>query len=83
MWVAGYFLNTFARNLDFGNLPAVLVEKYQMAGNELKNLAQAQVVWESIPVQVRVGGPEALWKFHQGKNWSHINRQIKGNYIPK
>lgn len=78
MWVAGYFLNTFARNLDFGNLPAVLVGKYQMAGNELKNLAQAQAVWESIPVQVRVGGPEALWKFHQGKNWSHIIAKSKG-----
>ncbi len=78
MWVAGYFLNTFTRNLDFGNLPAVLMEKYQMAGNELKNLAQAQAVWESIPAQVRVGGPDALWKFHQGKNWSHIIAKSKG-----
>ena len=46
--------------------------KYQWAGNEIKSLSQAQAVWESIPVQVRAGGPEALWKLHQGKQWSHI-----------
>ena len=78
MWVAGYFLNTFTRNLYFGNLPEILIKKYRMAGTELKNLAQAQAVWESIPIQVRVGGPEALWKFHQGKNWSHIIAKSKG-----
>ena len=71
-WVAGHFLTTFTHNLNFNNLPAILIEKYQLAGNEVKSLSQAQAVWESIPVQVRAGGPEALWKLHQGKQWSHI-----------
>ena len=72
LWVAGHFLTTFTRNLNFNNLPAILIGKYQMAGNEVKTLSQAQAVWESIPIQVRAGGPEALWKLHQGKQWSHI-----------
>ena len=72
LWVAGQFLNAFRRNLDFSNLPAILKVKYQLAGNEHKSLSQAQAVWKSIPAQVRAGGPEALWKFHQGKEWSHI-----------
>ena len=72
MWVASYFLNAFARNLTFNNLPAVLIEKYQRAGGEEKDLLQAKGVWETIPAQIRAGGPEALSKFHEGKNWSHI-----------
>ena len=72
LWVAGQFLYAFRRNLDFSNLPAILKVKYQWAGNEQKTLSQAQAVWKSIPAQVRAGGPESLWKFHQGKEWSHI-----------
>ena len=72
MSVASYFLNTFARNLTYNNLPAVLIGKYQRAGNEERNLLQAKEVWETIPAQIRAGGPEALWKFHQDKSWSHI-----------
>ncbi|MCY4081070.1 MAG: hypothetical protein OXF54_12570 [Caldilineaceae bacterium] len=77
-WVARQFLYTFAQNLTFNNLPEVLKVKYQMAGNEEKNLLQAQKVWETIPAQIRAGGPESLWKFHQGKNWSHIIPKSKG-----
>ena len=58
-WVAGHFLTTFTHNLNFNNLPAILIEKYQLAGNEVKSLSQAQAVWESIPVQVRAGGPRS------------------------
>ncbi len=78
IWVAGHFLNVFAGNLTFNNLPAILKVKYQLAGNEYKNLLQAQQVWETIPAQIRAGGPEALWKFHQGKDWSHIIPKSKG-----
>ena len=78
MWVASYFLNAFARNLTFKNLPAVLIEKYQRAGGEEKDLLQAREVWETIPAQIRAGGPEALSKFHEGKNWSHIVPKSKG-----
>ncbi len=76
--VAGQFLTTFRRNLKFNNLPAILKVKYQLAGNDYKSLPQAQAVWESIPTQVRAGGPEALWKFHKGKDWSHIIAKSKG-----
>ena len=72
LWVVGHFLNTFARNLNFSNLPRELISKYRRAGSEHKNLAQARGVWESIPAQVRAGGPDALSKFHHGKSWSHI-----------
>jgi len=72
LWVAGHFLNTFARNLNFSNLPRELISKYRWAGREHKNLAHARGVWESIPTQVRAGGPDALSKFHNGKSWSHI-----------
>ena len=72
MWVASYFLNAFAHNLAFINLPVELIEKYQRAGGEEKDLLRAKGVWETIPAQIRAGGPEALSKFHEGKNWSHI-----------
>ena len=72
LWVVGHFLNTFARNLNFSNLPRELISKYRRAGSEHKSLAQARGVWESIPAQVRAGGPDALSKFHHGKSWSHI-----------
>ena len=72
LWVAGHFLNRFARNLNFSNLPRELISKYRWAGREHKNLAHARGVWESIPTQVRAGGPAALSKFHHGKSWSHI-----------
>ena len=77
-WVARQFLYAFAQNLTFNNLPEVLKVKYQMAGSEEKNLLQAQQVWETIPAQIRAGGPKALWKFHQGKDWSHVFPKSKG-----
>ena len=72
LWVAGRFLNTFSHNLDFNNLPAILKLKYQFAGAEFKGLPAAEAIWKTIPAPIRAGGPEALWKFHVGKDWSHI-----------
>ena len=72
LWVAGQFLNSFSQNLNFSNLPEGWIRKYRWAGSERKNLSQAQAVWQSIPAQVRAGGPETLRKFHQEKSWSHI-----------
>ena len=72
LWVAGKYLNTFASNLDFNNLPAILKEKYQFAGGEFKGLPAAEAIWKTIPLQIRAGKPEDLWKFHVGKDWSHI-----------
>ena len=72
LWAAGKFLNFFARNLVFEKLPPELKLKYRLAGGEWKSLPAAKAIWETIPAPVRAGGPEALWKFHKGKDWSHI-----------
>ena len=72
LWVAGNFLNFFARNLDFDKLPQQFKLKYQYAGGEYKSMPLAKAIWETIPAPIRAGGPEALSKFHKGKDWSHI-----------
>ena len=72
LWVAGRFLNSFRNNLVFENLPPKLITKYQYAGAEFKSLPAARGLWESVPAPVRAAGPEAVWKFHKGKDWSHI-----------
>ncbi len=72
LWVAGWFLNSFRNNLSFENLPAGLKAKYHYAGAEYKSLPAARGLWESVPAPVRAAGQEAVWKFHQGKDWSHI-----------
>ena len=72
LWVSGRFLNSFRNNLVFENLPPRLIAKYQFAGAEYKSLPAARGLWESVPAPVRVAGEEAVWKFHKGKDWSHI-----------
>lgn len=72
LWVSGNFLNTFRNNLIFENLPTNLRAKYHYAGAEYKSLPAARGLWESVPAPVRAAGPEAVWKFHRGKDWSHI-----------
>ena len=72
LWVAGQFLNAFASNLVFDNLPQELKQKYRLAGAESKSLPVAREIWQTIPAPIRARGPEALWKFHKGKDWSHI-----------
>ena len=72
LWVAGEFLNSFARNLIFEDLPQELKQKYRLAGAEYKSLPAARAIWKTIPASIRAEGPEALWKFHKDKDWSHI-----------
>ena len=72
LWISGNFLNTFRNNLNFENLPTNLKAKYHYAGAEYKSLPAARGLWESVPAPVRAAGPEAVWKFHRGKDWSHI-----------
>ena len=35
-------------------------------------MEEAQRVWETIPEQVRMGGPESTADYLAGKDWSHI-----------
>ncbi|MCY4436614.1 MAG: hypothetical protein OXE05_04695 [Chloroflexi bacterium] len=73
-WVAGTFANSWLSNLDFNSLPTNLSEYYQRAGTrgELRDLAGAEAVWETIPDAIRMAGPEALQEFRSGRDWSHI-----------
>ena len=72
LWVSGRFLNSFRNNLLFEKLPTSLKVKYHYAGAEYKSFPAARGLWESVPAPVRAAGPEAVWKFHKGKDWSHI-----------
>ena len=72
LWAAGKFLNSFSHNLVFEKLPPELKQKYRLAGGEWKSLPAARAIWETIPAPIRAGGPEDLWKFHKGKDWSHF-----------
>ncbi len=78
LWVAGRFVSAFHRDLDFNNLPYELKVKYLNAGGEYKGFPAAEAIWKTIPAPIRAGGPEALWQFHQGKDWSHIIPRSSG-----
>ncbi len=75
-WVAGRFLNEFvtqaAGYFDYDHLDSTWHRKYQAAGGEPKSYLEARALWEKVPASIRARGPEALQKFHQGKDWSHI-----------
>ena len=85
IWVAGHCFSIHLASQPKLQKCAkgILKLKYQLAGNEYKSLTQAQAVWKSIPAQVRAGGPEALLKFHQGKEWSHIIPRSQGRIIDR
>ena len=70
--VAGVFANGWLHNLDFSQLPKDLVAYYQRAGAAYRGLEGAEAIWETIPLSVRMSGPEALREFHASRDWSHI-----------
>ena len=72
LWVAGIYMNNFAFNLAFENMPPELILKMLKAGGDWKSLPAARAIWETIPAPVRASGPEATLKFLKGKDWSHI-----------
>ena len=76
--------NTWLRNLDFQSLPADRVRYYRQAGGAYRNLKNAEYIWRTIPKQVRMGGPDALRKFHSNKDWSHkIPRSTGGSDLAR
>ena len=79
-WVAGLFLNASSKNLEFVSLPADLKEYFRRAGGASRNTAGAQAVWETIPLDVRMDGPERLRAFLNSRDWSHfIPRSMGGS----
>ena len=78
LWVAGQTVNSFAYHLKFMNLPQHMRGYFQRAGGDWKNLLQAKAVWETIPPQIRAGGPQETARFLSDKDWSHIIPRSQG-----
>ena len=78
LWVSGMFVNVWRTNLDFMSVPPDLVRYYRTAGVAWRDRAGAQAIWETIPRQVRMGGPDALRRFHSSRDWSHFIPRILG-----
>ena len=78
LWVAGQTVNSFAYHLQFMNLPPLMRGYFQRAGGDWKNLLQAKAVWETIPPQIRAGGPQETARFLNDKDWSHIIPRSQG-----
>lgn len=78
LWVAGQTLNSFASHLHFINLPSNLTSYLKIAGGDWKGLLQAKGLWETIPAEIRAGGPKETLRFLNGKDWSHIVPRSQG-----
>lgn len=75
--VAGNTIAGFAENLDW---TAIDPTRYLDAGTRgvSRGFEEAQLVWESIPEQLRALGPEEVAKKLDGFDWSHIVPRSKG-----
>lgn len=70
--VTGLFADTWVSNLDFRSLPSDLVDYYQRAGNEYRDMAGAEALWQTVPHPIRMAGTDVLREFHEERDWSHI-----------
>ncbi len=77
-WVSGMFAKSWLDNLNFNTLPPDLTRYYRNAGSTYRNLVGAQSIWETIPKEVRMGGPDAVRNFHSSRDWSHFIPQSLG-----
>ena len=79
-WIAGMFVNVWQRNLDFISLPPDLIKYYRRAGGASRDMAGAQEVWDTIPRESRMAGPNALRELRGSRDWSHfIPRSVGGS----
>ena len=72
LWVAGHVVNSFARNLNYNNLPKKLKDYFRCAGSDCRGITKGKGIWETIPEQIRMGGDREIDRFLKGKDWSHI-----------
>lgn len=72
------FAKSWLGNLNFNTLPPDLIGYYRTAGSTYRNLVGAQSIWETIPNEVRMGGLNAVRKFHSSRDWSHFIPQSLG-----
>ena len=66
-----------AGNLDWNSIDPTKFLDVGTRGVD-RSLEQAQLVWESIPPQLRALGPEEISKWLDGFDWSHILPVSKG-----
>ena len=78
LWVAGRVVNSFARHLNFVNLPQNLKDYFRCAGAECRGFPKGKGIWEAIPEQIRMGGEKEIRKFLNNKDWSHIVPKSQG-----
>ena len=70
-------LSEFKAGLDWSSVDPT---KYLYAGTrgESRGMLEAQRVWETIPEQIRMGGPERTADYLVDKDWSHIVPHSEG-----
>ena len=70
-------LSEFGAGLDWSSVDPT---KYLYAGTrgESRGMLEAQRVWETIPEQIRMGGPEATADYLADKDWSHVVAHSEG-----
>ena len=78
LWVAGRVVNSFARSLNYDNLPDNLKNYFRCAGSECRGMTKGKGIWETIPEQIRMGGKSEIDRFLKGKDWSHIIPKSEG-----
>lgn len=77
---AHHALGEFAANVDWSAMPADYAGKFAAAGTRGidRTLAEARLVWETIPEQLRALGPEEVATRLEGFDWSHIVPHSEG-----
>ena len=75
--VAYQALMGYAENLDWNSIDPSRYLQVGTRGVE-RNLAEARLVWESIPEHLRALGPEEVAKRLDGFDWSHIRPFSEG-----
>ena len=78
LWVAGHVVNSFARNLNYANLPDNLKNYFRCAGSECRGIPKGKGIWETIPEEIRMGGESEIKRFLKDKDWSHIIPKSQG-----
>lgn len=70
--IAGHFINAWAHNLQFNNLPKELIAYFQHAGAQYRPVGMAESVWQTIPDSIRMAGPDTVREFLHTRDWSHF-----------
>ena len=71
------YIDGFTKSLDWSSIDPT---KYLYAGTRgaSRGMTEALRVWEQIPEQIRMRGPESTAEYLDGKDWSHIRAHSVG-----